>query len=239
MNSKKTAIIAVAVLAIVISSLGAVSAFELFGMDLFGGPTTDFDNKFMSGTFTGDVTQNNISEDNLTKGWTDSYEDKEHKVTYNISTVFDTYGVPRPNYAWENTKWGKEASVKEVFDDLFTNILPAVRGVYAGDMTITDLQGNDTKIWEHKMFNQSGWKTGLAPTARFIRLYLTCQPEPIYVNIGNLLEEITNGYNVASSETVRFEVDDLNNTLYAHINVINDSQLTELGIKDNEEEIIN
>lgn len=160
-------------------------------------------------------------------------------VTYNISTVFDTYGVPRPNYAWENTKWGKEASVKEVFDDLFTNILPAVRGVYAGDMTITDLQGNDTKIWEHKMFNQSGWKTGLAPTARFIRLYLTCQPEPIYVNIGNLLEEITNGYNVASSETVRFEVDDLNNTLYAHINVINDSQLTELGIKDNEEEIIN
>lgn len=159
-------------------------------------------------------------------------------VTYNISTVFDSYGAPRPNYAWENTKWGKEVSVQDVFDDLFTNILPAVRGVYAGDMTITDLQGNDTKKWEHKMFNQSGWKTGLAPTARFIRLYLTCQPEPIYVNIGNLLEEITNGYNVASSETVRFEVDDLNNTLYAHINVINDSQLTELGIKDNEE-IIN
>ena len=89
MNSKKTAIIAVAVLAIVISSLGAVSAFELFGMDLFGGPTTDFDNKFMSGTFTGDVTQNNISEDNLTKGWTDSYEDKEHNITYNMSCVKD------------------------------------------------------------------------------------------------------------------------------------------------------
>ncbi len=89
MNSKKTAIIAVAVLAIVISSLGAVSAFELFGMDLFGGPTTDFDNKFMSGTFSGDVTQNNISEDNLTKGWTDSYEDKEHNITYNMSCVKD------------------------------------------------------------------------------------------------------------------------------------------------------
>lgn len=162
-------------------------------------------------------------------------------VTYNISTVFDTYGTPRPNYAWENTKWGKEVSVQDVFDDLFTNILPAVRGVYAGDMTITDLQGNDTKKWEHRMFNQSGWKTGLAPTARFIRLYLTCQPEPIYVNIGNLLEEITNGYNVSSSETVRFEVDDLNNTLYAHINVINENQLTELGIMDNneDEEIIN
>ena len=84
MNSKKTAIIAIAVLAIVISSLGAVSAFELFGMDLFGGPTTDFDNKF-----TGDVTQNNVTEDNLTKGWTDSYEDKEHNITYNMSCVKD------------------------------------------------------------------------------------------------------------------------------------------------------
>ena len=89
MNSKKTAIIAVAVLVIVISSLGAVSAFELFGMDLFGGPTTDFDNKFMSGTFTGDATQNKLAEDNLTKGWTDSYEDKEHNITYNMSCVKD------------------------------------------------------------------------------------------------------------------------------------------------------
>ncbi len=89
MNSKKTAIIAVAVLAIVISSLGAVSAFELFGMDLFGGSTTDFDNNFMSGTFAGDVTQNKVDDDNLTKGWTDSYEDKEHNITYNMSCVKD------------------------------------------------------------------------------------------------------------------------------------------------------
>ena len=89
MNSKKTAIIAVAVLAIVLSSLGAVSAFELFGMDLFGGPTTDFDNKFMSGTFSGDVIQNKVDDDNLTKGWTDSYEDKEHNITYNMSCVKD------------------------------------------------------------------------------------------------------------------------------------------------------
>ena len=89
MNSKKTAILAVAVLAIVISSLGAVSAFELFGMDLFGGSTTDFDNNFMSGTFAGDVTQNKVDDDNLTKGWTDSYEDKEHNITYNMSCVKD------------------------------------------------------------------------------------------------------------------------------------------------------
>ena len=89
MNSKKTAILAVAVLAIVISSLGAVSAFELFGMDLFGGSTSDFDNNFMSGTFAGDVTQNKVDDDNLTKGWTDSYEDKEHNITYNMSCVKD------------------------------------------------------------------------------------------------------------------------------------------------------
>lgn len=156
-------------------------------------------------------------------------------LTYNISTIFDSYGVPRPNYAWENTKWGREITVKEAFDDLFNNILPAVRGVYAGDMTVTDLNGNDRKQWHHELFNETGIKTGLDPTARYIRLYLTSQPEPIYINIGNLVEEITNGYNVKSSDTVEFEVDDEHKTLYAHINVINDSQLKELGIEIVEE----
>jgi hypothetical protein len=151
-------------------------------------------------------------------------------VTYNLSTVFDTYGVPRPNYAGTNNKWGKEITVKDVFDDLFSNILPAVRGVYAGDMTISNLAGEDTQEWNHKLFGQTGLKKGLEPTARYIRLYLTCQPEPIYVNIGNLVEEITNGYNVASSDTVIFEVDDMNNTLSAHVNVINKKQLQDLGI---------
>ena len=151
-------------------------------------------------------------------------------LTYNISTLFDSYGTPRPNYAWENTKWGKAITAKELFNDLFTNILPAVRGVYAGDMTITDLEGTDTKIWEHTLFNQTGRKKGLVPTSRYIRLYLTSQAEPIYVNIGNLLEEITNGYNVKNSETVKFEVDDEHKTLYAHINIINENQLKELGI---------
>lgn len=154
-------------------------------------------------------------------------------IEYNISTIFDTNGVPRPNYAWENTKWGKEVSVKEVFDDVFTNILPAVRGVHAGDMTITDLQGNDTIEWENSLFNQKGFTTDLEPTSRYIRLYLTCQPEPIYINIGNLVEEITNGYNVKSSDTIRFEVNDMESTLTAHINIINKSQLTELGIIEN------
>ena len=83
-------IIATAILVMVIASLSAVSAFEFFGMDLFGGPTTDFDTKFMSGTFTGDVVENEV-EDNITvsKGWTASYENKEKNITYNMSCVKD------------------------------------------------------------------------------------------------------------------------------------------------------
>ena len=88
MDSKKTAVIAIAVLAIVISSLGAVSAFELFGMNLFGS-STDFDNKFMSGTFNGEVIQNEIMDNGSIKGWTDSYSDNENNITYNMSCVKD------------------------------------------------------------------------------------------------------------------------------------------------------
>ena len=85
MDKKKIIIIAAAILALVIVSLGAASAFNLFG-----GPTTDFDTKFMSGTFTGDVSQNEIKDNNsLTKGWTASYEDKEHNITYIMSCVKD------------------------------------------------------------------------------------------------------------------------------------------------------
>lgn len=153
-------------------------------------------------------------------------------LTYNLSTAFDTHGVSRPNYSKYNNKWGKEITVKELFDDLFSNILPSVRGVYAGDMTISNLNGEDVNEWNHKLFGQTGLKKDLEPTTRYIRLYLTCQPEPIYINIGNLVKEITNGYNVASSDTVTFEVDDVNNTLSAHIGVINDTQLANLGIID-------
>ena len=89
MNNKKIALVALALMAIIVASLGAVSAFELFGIDILGGPTTDFDNKFMSGTFNGDLTQNEINETGPAKGWTDSYEDKEHNITYNMSCVKD------------------------------------------------------------------------------------------------------------------------------------------------------
>ena len=88
--NKKMIIITTDILVMVIASLSAVSAFEFFGMDLFGGPTTDFDTKFMSGTFTGDVVENEV-EDNttVTKGWTASYENKEKNITYNMSCVKD------------------------------------------------------------------------------------------------------------------------------------------------------
>lgn len=89
MNNKKIAVLALAVAAIIIASTAAVSAFELFGVDILGGPTTDFDNKFMSGTFNGDLTQNKIDDNTSAKGWTDSYEDKEHNITYNMSCVKD------------------------------------------------------------------------------------------------------------------------------------------------------
>ena len=164
-------------------------------------------------------------------------------VNYTLTTNYDTHGVQRPNYAPKSSKWGKELTVKGVFDELFGNILPAVKGVHAGDMTVTNLNGEDTTEWHNTLFNKKGITTGLEPTSRYIRLYLTCQPEPIYINIGNLVEEITNGYNVVSSDTVTFEVDDINGTLQAHVGVINESQLADLGIIEYnytyEKEIIN
>jgi hypothetical protein len=151
-------------------------------------------------------------------------------VTYNLSTVFDTYGVDRPDYASPNNQWGKVLTVDGVFNDLFSNILPKIRGVHAGDMTVTNISGEDTTEWNNTYFNRYGLKTGLEPTSRYIRLYLTCQAEPIYIHMGNLVKEVTNGYNVQSSDTVEMRIDDMNSTISAHINIINESQLKDLGI---------
>jgi hypothetical protein len=108
-------------------------------------------------------------------------------------------------------------------------------------MTVTNISGEDTTEWNNTLFKQTGLKTGLEPTSRYIRLYLTCQAEPVYIHIGNLVKEVTNGYNVQSSDTVEMRVDDINSSITAHINIINDSQLEELGIIgttiDNEQNI--
>lgn len=151
-------------------------------------------------------------------------------VTYNLSTIFDTCGIDRPNYAEPTNKWGKKISVEDVFNDLFGNILPRVRGVHAGDITVTNISGEDTTEWNNTLFNQTGLKTGLEPTSRYIRLYLTCQAEPIYIHLSNLVKDVTNGYNVTSSDTVEMRVDDINSSISAHIHIINENQLKDLGI---------
>ena len=85
MDKKKIVVITAAILVLIMASVGSASAFNLFG-----GPTTDFETNFISGTFTGDVTQNEIKDNNsLVDGWTASYEDKEHNITYNMSCVKD------------------------------------------------------------------------------------------------------------------------------------------------------
>ena len=151
-------------------------------------------------------------------------------LTYNLSTAYDTFGVEYPNYIETDKDWGKKLSVEKIFDNLFENILPAIRGVYAGDMTTTDLEGVDLTEWNHTLFNKTGLKKGLAPTSRYIRLYLTCQAEPLFINIGNLIKDYTNGYNVQDSDTVKFKVNAQNAEITAHISIINDRQLKEIGI---------
>jgi hypothetical protein len=156
--------------------------------------------------------------------------DDNGNLKYIISTVFDTKNIDRPEYAADNNKWNEKLTVKDLFDDLFGNILPKVKGVHAGDMTVTDISGDDTTEWNNTYFNKTGNKTGLEPTSRYIRLYLTCQAEPIYIHMGNLVKEVTNGYNVTSSDTVEMRVDALNSSISAHVNIINESQLKDLGI---------
>ena len=63
-------------------------------------------------------------------------------LTYKLSTVIDTNGTKRPNYAKNNNKWGKELTVKEVFDDLFTNILPASSIIIA----LNNLYGKNSDV---------------------------------------------------------------------------------------------
>ena len=153
-----------------------------------------------------------------------------NQLIYNISTLINTDKLSRPNYAYENSEWNSTLSLEKILNDLFSNILPAVRGIYAGDMTVTDKNGNDTTSWENKLFNKSGNKTGLLSSTKYIRLYLTCQAEPIYINIGNYDGEITNKYNIRSSDTIEINFDEDTNSLYANVNIINKEQLNNLGI---------
>ena len=84
MENKNLIIIAVAV--VIIAVLGVIFATGMLNGDQkVTGPTTPFKTEFMEGTFTGNVSLENDSEDFM-----HSYEDKENKITYNISTVDDS-----------------------------------------------------------------------------------------------------------------------------------------------------
>lgn len=153
-------------------------------------------------------------------------------INYEITTSIDSYKLNRPKWAGNNNQWGKELSVQTIFDDLFANILPNIRGVYAGDVTSTDYDGNDTTIWRNELFGVSGQKTGLKQSSRYLRLYLTSQHEPLYICIGSFIEDITGGYNVADSDTVSFKVDDASQKLTAHVAIISNEQLKSIGVID-------
>lgn len=154
--------------------------------------------------------------------------DNDNITTYNISTAYDTYGIDRPNYASDNSDWGDVLSADEIFNDLFKNILPNVRGVHAGDITVTNSDGTDSKEWHNTLFNLKGTKTGLHASSKYLRLYLTCQAEPVYIFIDSAVSDLTNGYNVVSSDTVEFVLDDTNMTMTAHIGCITDTQINSL-----------
>ena len=79
-------IIIIAVVVVIIAILGIIfSTGILNGGENTGGVTTPFKTEFMEGTFAGNVSLENDSEKFM-----HSYEDKENKITYNISTVDDS-----------------------------------------------------------------------------------------------------------------------------------------------------
>ena len=80
MENKNLIIIAVVIVAI-IAAIGVVLSTGFLNKAA-DGATTPFSNAFMEGTFTGDVKLANNSSDFM-----QSYEDSQHDITYNISTV--------------------------------------------------------------------------------------------------------------------------------------------------------
>ena len=147
---------------------------------------------------------------------------------YSISTELDTTKLNRPNYV--NKNWNDLVlSADEVFNDLFNNILPAVRGIYSADITTTDTNGTDKTNWENTLFNQSGIKTDLKPSSKYLRIYLTSQAEPLFVFIDAAITNLTNGYNVKNSDSVTFELDDINMTMTAHIDCVTTEQIKNLN----------
>lgn len=153
---------------------------------------------------------------------------EDNQTVYTLSTSFDTSDIDRPNYAAADESWGKSMNVKDVLTDLFTNILPSVRGIHFGDTVDTDGAGVETEGWNNTLFNQTGSKGGLKPTSRYIRLYLTSQPEPIYIYVGSVVADITNGYDVQNSDTTNVNLDSINKVMTINVLHITDDHINGL-----------
>ena len=80
MDNKKIIIIVVAVIAVI--AIAGVVLSSGMSNKTSDGKTTHFSNAFMEGEFTGDVKL--VNNDS---GYMQSYEDSQHGITYNISTV--------------------------------------------------------------------------------------------------------------------------------------------------------
>ena len=100
MENKNLIIIAVVIVAIVVVA-GAIFATGMLNKTEER-PTTSFSNAFMEGAFTGEVKLANNSSDFM-----QSYEDSQHSITYNISTVdnstalmdiYYVHGVTNPEH---------------------------------------------------------------------------------------------------------------------------------------------
>ena len=130
MDDKKIIIILAAIVAVI-----AIAGFMFFSGMLNGNgatTTTPFETKFMEGSFVGNVTLASDKEKFM-----HSYEDKEHKITYNISTVdnstalmeiYELQGVTNPE---ERTINGNDWNI------YFTQAIP----------------GNDTKSDDNNTMN--------------------------------------------------------------------------------------
>jgi hypothetical protein len=153
-----------------------------------------------------------------------SQDTEDNNIVYNISTIYNTTEIELPNYVNPSNDWEDSMSIDKVFKELFTNILPAVKGIHAGDMTATDSEGNDIKPWTNTLFNKSGNKSGLNVSSKYLRLYLTSQAEPLYILINGIVTDTTIGYNVKNSDTVDLIIDETN-TLSAHISCITSEQI--------------
>ncbi|MDD5959704.1 MAG: hypothetical protein PUC09_03550 [Methanobrevibacter wolinii] len=76
--------IIIAVIVVIIIAIGASYALGFLNF----GPSTQFDNKFMKGTFQGEVVEQTIHTNNsTTKDWSKSYKDKTNGIEYNMSSL--------------------------------------------------------------------------------------------------------------------------------------------------------